>query len=151
MNLTEGEKERFWAKVRKTDQCWEWIGAKARTGYGFFGVKRKMKYAHRVSYAIAKDKDPGRLFCCHKCDNTSCVNPDHLFLGTHQDNMRDMKTKGRSNPRRGVASNFCKMTEDTVREIRSADGAVPEIAKRFGVSRQAVSRIRSREAWSHII
>lgn len=93
--------EQFWAKVDKDGPvhptlntcCWLWTGARSTNGYGTFGTG----YAHRASYELAYGGITNGLWVLHRCDNRPCVNPAHLFLGTHQDNMRDMKEKGRNN------------------------------------------------------
>lgn len=87
--------ERFWAKVEKTDGCWEWTAFVHPKGYGMFGVGREARRAHRVSYEIANGPIPDGLCVCHSCDNRRCVRPDHLFLGTNQDNVDDKMRKGR--------------------------------------------------------
>lgn len=85
---------KFWKKVdrRGPDECWKWTGAINQAGYGAFGNN----HAHRTSYEITYGPIPDGLFILHKCDNPPCVNPNHLFVGTHQDNMRDMISKGRA-------------------------------------------------------
>jgi len=85
--------------------CWLWSGYTMPNGYGHFSIGTKSHLAHRVSYLYFKGQ-PGNLYVCHKCDNPYCVNPEHLFLGTHQDNIRDMVSKGRN---KKVRTNFfCK-------------------------------------------
>jgi hypothetical protein len=96
---TRPMEERFWEKVRKSDQCWEWIASKTRNGYGFFHrggrVDRKPIRAHRLSWELHNGPIPDGLWVLHKCDNPCCVRPDHLFIGTRSDNMKDCAAKGR--------------------------------------------------------
>lgn len=93
--------ERFWAKVNKATglgpdgECWEWTGHLMKFGYGVVRADGKVRKAHRVSYALNNGPVPDDMMVCHRCDNPSCVRPDHLFLGTQQDNMDDRMAKGR--------------------------------------------------------
>lgn len=97
--------ERFWLRVMKTDTCWIWNGWSGNKNYGRMSIydKGKMKniptLAHRVSWELHNGKIPHGIHVLHKCDNPPCVNPDHLFLGTHKDNMMDMSKKGRHRSR----------------------------------------------------
>jgi hypothetical protein len=103
---------RFWAKVHRSDGCWEWTGKRAN-GYGRFVTPpgRRMWGAHRFSWIVANGPIPDGLWVLHHCDNKPCVRPDHLFLGTHTDNMRDAWRKGLlSRPhfhRRGHCTSRC--------------------------------------------
>lgn len=89
------DEEKFWSKVVKSEGCWEWQGAKRSNGYGVIYKKGKSTQAHRFSWMITSGAIPEGMYVCHKCDNRPCVRPDHLFLGTHTDNMRDCGAKGR--------------------------------------------------------
>ncbi len=88
---------RFWQKVQKGDGCWEWQGSRNKLGYGITSLRGRAIRAHRVSWEIVNGPIPDGLLVCHRCDNPACVRPDHLFLGTQIDNLRDMRTKGRGN------------------------------------------------------
>ena len=90
--------ERFWARVGEPDSngCWPWLGTKRHTGYGKIRNHYKHEGTHRVSYTLNVGPIPQGLHVLHKCDNPTCVNPDHLFLGTQADNMKDMFKKGRN-------------------------------------------------------
>jgi hypothetical protein len=130
----------FWDNVNKTDGCWIWTGHIDSEGYGDCGNGRS---AHRVAYKLATGQDPGELFVLHKCDTPACVRPDHLFLGTHLDNVRDMDTKGR----RGDCRQ--KLNLNDVVTIRGLQGTASKkvVAAQFGISTKQVQRIWSGKRW----
>ncbi len=152
---------RFWAKVDKSGDCWNWTGATGSFGHGVVRIATVLYKAHRVSWTWANGPIPEGLCVCHRCDNPRCVRPDHLFLGTKQDNSSDMARKGRAgsvvHPERvprGEASGTAKLTAQAVREIRRlyAAGAANqyELAARFGVSQPAIGMIVRRRNWRHV-
>lgn len=87
--------ERFWSHVAKSDGCWEWTGTRPHNKYGRFRIGETFVMSHRYSWTITNGAIPEGQCVCHRCDNMKCVRPDHLFLGTHTDNMRDAQGKGR--------------------------------------------------------
>ena len=93
--MTERDKARFWSKVKPTDYCWTWEGCKNEDGYGNFRHLGE-SLAHRISYQLIHGNISMEDQVLHSCDNPSCVNPDHLWIGNHQDNMKDKTVKGRS-------------------------------------------------------
>lgn len=148
--------ERFWPKVDKTPEhgpwgdCWKWTASKVKGGYGQFGFQRKVMLAHRVSWELAYGKPPDDLWVLHRCDNPSCVNPSHLFLGTQQDNVRDMFEKGRQNRVKGIAHHLCKLTEIKVRAIRADPRSQHVIAADYNVSHPLIGKVKRREIWRHV-
>ena len=149
--------ERFWRKVDKTSStllyngviCWIWIGGiRSSNGYGavVMGDRKKILLAHRVSWVLTFGDIPDNLHVLHKCDNTSCVNPDHLFLGTHKDNMDDRDQKNRQPS--GEKNGMHKLTDEQVSEIRrryagwgKGGDSARSLAKEFGVRHSQISRI----------
>lgn len=138
--------DRFWSKVGRTgdDDCWEWQASKFTSGYGQFGIGSRPWPAHRVSWVLANRRPiPRDYYVLHTCDNPGCVNPRHLFVGTHKDNMGDMIRKGRKTASSGENHHRSKLTADQVAEIRArcADPCVQwqTLASEYGVTTAAVS------------
>lgn len=128
--------------------CWYWTGSLFSNGYGQTQYEGKNQKAHRVSYMIHKGAIPEGMCVCHTCDEKTCVNPNHLWLGTHLDNMRDKMKKGRHRPSVGEDNGCAKLTDEQVREIRSkrASGrTLLSIAREYGIGDMQVSRIYRRE------
>jgi len=153
--FTGSPTERFWPRVIKTDTCWIWNGAKTPFGYGRLGVGEGWVMAHRFSWELANGPIPEGLFILHHCDNPPCVRPDHLFVGTLRDNTRDMTSKGRNRPPRGVLSGRTHLTETDVRRMREmyASGTYKQqqLADAFGIAENTVSLIVNRKRWAHIV
>ena len=162
---TTGQMDRFWSKVAKSDGCWEWTASRLPQGYGQFWDKGKMRRASRIAWELTNGPIPPGLHVCHRCDNPPCVRPSHLFLGTHQENMADRESKGRTPPRppqprperraRGAAHprTATKLDGSRVRGIRAlaAVGVVQtDLANWYGVDQAAISRIVTRRNWRHV-
>ncbi len=125
---------RFWLKVDKTPTCWLWTAAKDSDGYGKFDRTR----AHRASWTMANGPIPEGLYVCHRCDNPTCVRPDHLFLGTNTDNMRDKAEKQRGTPRNSVLS-FAQRIR--IEELWAMGVQQTVMAPWFGVSHSTISNV----------
>jgi hypothetical protein len=160
--------QRFWSKVSKSNQCWLWTANALPAGYGKFTLRvdgrQRTLLAHRFSWLLTRGEIPEGQQVLHKCDNPSCVRPDHLFLGTQQDNVDDMIKKGRRiiSTRRNTASgkwvsgaqHRCAKLQDTdvirIRALVASGRTQISVADEFGVSRYAVSLIVLRKRWKHL-
>lgn len=143
--------ERFWNKVKKTKNCWWWTGTRLKKGYGQFRIGKKKMQAHRYSWELHKGKIPKDMFVCHTCDNHYCVNPKHLWLGSHSDNMKDMINKGRGVDNRGENNGQSKLTKKQIVKIRrlydTGKYLHRELAKRFLVSKSNIGLIIRKQRW----
>ncbi len=131
--------------------CWLWTAAKSPRGYGMIGAGGRLDgtlRAHRVSWILHRGEIPEGKEVCHQCDTPLCVNPDHLFLGSHEENMHDAVKKGRTS--RGEQRPSAKLTEDQVREIRASTETQTEIAIRYGICQQHISDVKSGRKWRHV-
>jgi hypothetical protein len=152
MKLTP--RERFLAKVcpEPGSGCWLWRGMVVGSGYGMVRFERKMYPAHRLAWKLFRGEIAPGLAVCHKCDVRTCVNPEHLFLGTHAENMKDMKKKGRSP--HGDEHSRSKLTAKNVSRIKAmlAEGhmRVSEIARAFGVTHATIDCIGKGKTWRHV-
>lgn len=127
--------------INKNSGCWDWIASFGGTGYGQFGDGNKPIGAHRVSYLIHIGLIPEGMFVCHKCDNRKCVNPSHLFLGTRQDNMDDMKLKNRQS--RGEKHPSTKLSDNDVDIIKTSSLTNKELGFKFGVHPRYIWAIKA--------
>lgn len=127
--------------------CLNWTGAIYQNQRGYVRVDGKPQLVYRVIWEMTKGPIPVGQHVCHKCDNPTCVNAEHLFLGSHADNMRDAQIKGRF--RRGEACSFAKLTQQDVDFIRSQHGLMTrkQLAEQFKVCKDTISKIFSRKRW----
>lgn len=143
--LRPSKRAKFNAQVVQVGDCWEWTGARDRDGYGIFSYARKTYRAPVVALELDGRPVPAGMYACHHCDNPACVKPRHLYPGTPAQNMADAKARGRISHGKKA-----KLTPNDVRDIRLSAETDGTIAMRFGVSRSAVSMVRSRKTWRDV-
>lgn len=151
--------------------CWEWKGGKNKQGYGLLKYENKNWSSHRLSYHVFNQKIPDNMIVCHKCDNPTCINPSHLFIGTYKDNMEDMYNKGRGfkskkapqllGPKipiqfrrlKGEDSPLSKLCDEqvvTIIKLLKAGCRGVDVAKEFKVHISTISLIKNGKRWKHL-
>lgn len=158
--------ERFWSKIKKGEGCWEWAGAKHVFGYGMFRFRGKAQTAHRVAWILSGGDISNGMCVLHRCDNPACCNPEHLFVGTNADNMRDKIEKGRgrvgvgerhkskTHPEsvsRGEANGRAKLKQADVIEIRelylSGNHSYVQLARIYHVAKTTIQALLEGRTW----
>lgn len=169
--IPESTQARFWQKVDQSagqDACWLWTTAHTHVGYGRFALThQRTVYAHRLAYFLTYGEIPTDKIVCHRCDNPTCCNPAHLFVGTHKENVQDMIDKGRK-PRgenhwtfrspnsvaRGERQGSAKLSEEQVISLRTRyeahDCERKELAAEFHIDVTHLWRIAKGRNWQHI-
>lgn len=152
--LSEKQKLIFMGRIKKNENgCWNWIGGKFSSGYGAFSIGGKNKLAHRISYLMNTGTITNNMSVCHSCDNPSCVNPEHLWLGTAMDNVQDKIKKGRSNPPAGERQWLSKLTGVKIIEIRkkyqSGKFTQKILGDIYGVGQSNISYVINK-TWKHL-
>jgi hypothetical protein len=146
--------KRFWNNVDRKEEniCWNWLGSKDDKGYGIFYYKNKNIRASRFSYLITVKNIKDKYFILHSCDNTSCVNPNHLRQGTHIENMADKKIRG---DYKGEKIGTSKLKNDQILEIRKLyqdkEYTLRQLGIIYNVDKGTIGDIISRKTWNHII
>lgn len=145
---------RFWAKVDITPGCWEWTGFRNKTGYGSIRLgPQGTERVHRVSWSLHFGPIPSEQHVLHRCDNRRCVNPDHLFMGTHQDNMADRGNKGRSFRPQGSKHYASTLVESQVRAYRARYAAGEKsaaLASEAGANISTFRKMLHGATWRHV-
>ena|SRR5689334_17005961 len=143
-------RERFDQHVplRESGTCWLWQGYRHDCGYGLLSIKKRNFYAHRIAWEMFRGPIPDGMHVLHRCDVPACVNPEHLFLGTNDDNIADKVSKGRQP--RGETQGSSVLTDSDVKAIRSSQESSRLLAERFRVSQSNIYQVRTGRTWAHI-
>lgn len=155
--LTEYQESVFYAHLKHEGDCLVWTASRNRHGYGRLVVgltsrgNKRMELAHRIAWVLAHPDDSIDGLCiCHHCDNPPCCRVDHLFAGTHADNMRDRDAKGRQARCLGEQNSRAKLKEGNILEIRASNEPPRVLARLFGVTVPTICNIRMRRLWDHV-
>lgn len=152
--LSDQDIERFWNKVSASDSgCWIWLGHAADKRYGFFKVNNQSYIASRIAYYIEYDIDPGNKLVCHECNNTFCVNPEHLYLDNQSGNMKKAYDENRKS-NKGENHPCSRLNELQVKQIKTllltTEMTHKEIAQEFGVSKSTIDMININKIWKEV-
>lgn len=150
MSHSEFWNQLFSHRVAVVGDCLEFTGAKDPKGYGRVGYQKKTYLAHRLSYLAQFGELPQEKMVCHSCDNPSCIKPEHLFLGTNDDNMLDMLGKGRQQKRRGEDHSQARLSNEQVLAIRMDDRIYRLIAEDYGISMPTIANIKAKRIWKNL-
>lgn len=153
--FTQKDIDRFWSKYKIINDCWIWQAGKSLDGYGKVCFNKSGKYytcrAHRVAYFLNYNKIDKNLAVCHRCDQPLCINPEHLFLGTIQDNHDDMRQKGRQvQPRGEQLSNLTASQVLEIRQLVKNGEKQIDVARKFNIGKNAIWYIVRRDTWKHL-
>lgn len=150
----------FEKHVIRQDGCWGWKGSTAKGGYGVMSCRKGIgpDRAHRASWIIHRGNIPEGMHVCHRCDNPTCTNPDHLWIGTHKQNNNDKIAKGRANyknppVKKGSDNSSAKLNENQVKSIKlliKEGKSCYSLGKEFNVAKITILRIKNGLNWSHI-
>ena len=168
-NTDQTNVDKFWSKVKvlQEEDCWEWQAALHQDGYGFFAmttdyntpIQYKVITAHRYS-AHLDGKDISNMCVCHTCDNPSCVNPKHLFVGTIQDNVKDRQSKNRQARNKGKDNGRTKLTRDQAQYIldnaqigtkKNKLSNIQSLADEFNVTTECIRAVQKRKTWKYLV
>ena len=145
---------RLMSRIEIKDSCWVWKGWVSPKGYGYIRVGNNCKSTHRVSYEVFIGDIEKGMCVCHTCDNPSCINPEHLWIGSNQDNAIDREKKGRGRNNKGENHGRSKLKESDIPTILKLleDGIYQrEIARRHGVHQATIFRVSKKKSWKHVI
>jgi hypothetical protein len=145
-------KNRFYSKIlmpQNEDGCMLWLGSKCKDGYGFINQGSKVYSAHRFLFVLYHGKIERNKIICHRCDNPSCVRPDHLFMATQSENMIDRQKKGRTS--RGLNRPNVKLNDVKVLEIRADNHSTyRELSEKYNVAPCTIAAVKNRKIWRHL-
>lgn len=150
--LRPNKSPEFWSQIEKTNTCWFWIGRKDRCGYGVYSINNFSHKAHRYCYEITNNIKIGSLIAMHTCDTPHCVNPDHIKLGTHQDNQHDKFLKNRQAKGSKIKASILKEENviDAREKYKTGKYTYIDLAVEYGVSKDAMQKAIRGINWGHI-